>query len=209
MAKIDNPPSVNRVPRLWPGSTIVCIGLGPSLTAEDVELCRGRARVIAIKTAIELAPWADVLYSGEIRWWKHYGPSLTFQGLRYGIEPAASPWATVLKNTGFSGLEREPFGLRTGLNSGYQAINLAVHLGAARIVLLGYDMQDDGTRRHFFGQHPWASSSLLARFKPMFDGIVQPLKDAGVEILNASRRTALTCFPRMPIEDALREAVAA
>ena len=41
------------VPRLWPGSTIVCIGTGPSLVVEDVQACRGH-KVIAIKDAIDL-----------------------------------------------------------------------------------------------------------------------------------------------------------
>lgn len=194
---------MNAVPRLWPGATIVCLGLGPSLTQEDVDLCRGRARVIAVKTAVELAPWADVLYSGEIRWWKHYGPKLKFDGLKFAAEQAASPWATVLRMTGSTGLELNRTGLRTGLNSGYQAINLAVHLGAAKIVLLGYDLQKDGEKRHFFGNHPWPSSDLLKQFIPMYKGLVEPLKEQGIEIVNASRRTALECFPRQPLVEAL------
>src|SRR5690349_14752114 len=32
----------------WAGETVVCLATGPSLTAEDVASCRGKARVIAI-----------------------------------------------------------------------------------------------------------------------------------------------------------------
>jgi hypothetical protein len=197
------------VPKLWPGATIVCLGLGPSLTPEDVDACRGRARVIAIKDAVRLAPWADVLYSGEIRWWRHYGPTLTFEGLKFAIEKEAAKWATPLRNTGTTGLELDPTGLKTGLNSGYQAINLAVHLGAARIVLLGYDMKDEGGKRHFFGQHPWPSTSMVNAFRPKFEGLVAPLAQLGIAVVNASRRTALECFPRMAIDEALRHEAAA
>lgn len=196
-------PSPCPVPKLWPGETFVCLGLGPSLTQADVDQCRGRARIVAVKDAIRLAPWADVLYSGEIRWWKHYGPTLTFAGMRYGIESAARAWCTPLKNAGHTGLELHPSGLRTGKNSGYQAINLAVHLGAARIVLLGYDMQLEGGRSHFFGAHPWPSSTPWQDFRPMFDGLVDPLKSLGVSIVNASQRTALKAFPRMAIQEAV------
>lgn len=193
------------VPRLWPESTIVCVASGPSLLAEDVDYCRGRARVIAIKDAVRLAPWADVLYSGEIKWWKHYLASLTFEGHRYGID-VQQPVATVamLRNTGLTGLESAPSGLRTGKNSGYQAINLAVHLGASKIVLLGYDMQPAANRDHWFGSHPYESCRIPYRaFLDCFETIVQPLQAANITVVNASRTTALRLFPCVSIEEAL------
>jgi hypothetical protein len=201
-------PIVATVPRLWPGSTVVCLGSGPSLTLEDVDFCRGRARVIAVKDTIRLAPWADVLYSGEIKWWRHYGRTLAFDGLRYGIEAegmaalAPSVNVNVLKNTGFIGLETNPAGLRTGKNSGYQAINLAALLGAARIVLLGYDMQLDGSRPHFFGDHPYPRSNVFRDFIQLFETLIEPLKQLGIAIVNCSRATALTCFERCSLAEA-------
>ncbi|MEO8682074.1 MAG: hypothetical protein ABI665_23710, partial [Vicinamibacterales bacterium] len=193
-------PIAATVPNLWPGSTVVCLGSGPSLTPEDVDFCRGRARVIAVKDTIRLAPWADVLYSGEIKWWQHYGPTLAFDGLRYGIEcegmarVASSLNIGVLRNTGFIGLETDPSGLRTGKNSGYQAIGIARHLGARRIVLLGYDMQVAGSQPHFFGDHPYPRSNVFRDFVPLFETLLAPLKALGIAVVNCSRETALTCF---------------
>jgi hypothetical protein len=206
------PVILGSVPRLWPGATIVCIASGPSLIPEDVEYCRGKARVIVVKDGIRLAPWADVLYACGAdtgRWWPLNGPKLAdYPGLRFTLDPKAAPWATVLKNTGFSGLESQPNGLRTGKNSGYQAINLAVHLGAARIVLLGYDMQQGpkGEQR-WFGSHPWQTrgwAELGHAMVPMFDTLVEPLANAGITVVNATRRTALDCFPKVPLVRALR-----
>lgn len=196
------------VPRLWPGATVVCVGTGPSLTREDVDYCRDRAKVIAIKHAIEWAPWADAVYScGSDRgqWWQRHGDELAaYRGLRYTLDPAASRWASVLKNTGFTGLETEPHGLRTGKNSGYQAINLAAHLGAARIVLLGYDMGTDVTGRdHFFGAHWHGSRPPFEAFRELFETLVEPLRELGIQIMNASRETSLTAFPCVSIEEAL------
>jgi hypothetical protein len=202
------------VPRCFEGETVVCVGSGPSLTAEDLALVRGRARVIAIKNVIDLAPWADVLYSCDAdqnRWWSRNGDRLQdFAGLRFTLDPAAAKWATVLKNTGFAGLELDPSGLRTGKNSGYQAINVAVLLGAKRIVLLGYDMQPDATGRdHFFGAHPLKNRPPFAAFLPLYPTLVEPLKALGVQLVNASRVSALTCFPRVTLEQALSIEVAA
>jgi len=196
------------VPKMFPGETLVCLGSGPSLCDEDVAYCRGRARVIAVKDAVRLAPWADVLYGAGLdsgRWWARHGEALApFAGLRYTLDPLAARWATVLKFTGLSGLEMAPTGVRIGRNSGYQAINLAVHLGAAKIVLLGYDMQTGpGNNDHFFGNHPHGGRVPLQTFRPFFDSLVEPLKALNIAIVNASRKTALTCFQRAIIQEAL------
>lgn len=198
---------------LWPGATIVCIASGPSLTPADVDYCRGRARVLAVKDAIRLAPWADALYGAGADgggWWKRNGPAISwFEGPRFTLDPAAAAWATVLRDTGFTGLDTDPSGLKTGKNSGYQAINLAVHLGAARIVLLGYDLQEGaGGKQRWFGNHPWQTRSwfeLGPMVAPLFETLVAPLQALGVRVVNASRATRLTCFDRAPIDQALAE----
>jgi len=158
--------------------------------------------------AIRLAPWAEVLYGCDRKWWVAHPETAAFPGLKYSLEAVdGRPDVVPLANTGHQGLEREPTGLRTGKNSGYQAINLAVHLGAARILLLGFDMQADGDRTRWFGRHPYerARGPLppFAAFLPHFQTLVAPLQAAGVEVVNCSRRTALTAFPCVALEDAL------
>lgn len=193
-----------RVERLWPNSTIVCLATGPSLTAEDVEFCRGKSRVIAVNDAYSLAPWADVLYACDPAWWRWHQGVKDFGGQKWSIESSAwskrlrDAFADVkrLRNTGETGLESNPTGLRTGRNSGYQAVNMAVHLGALRIVLLGYDMKvaSDG-RRHFFGNHPEAAqNSPYPSFREHFKTLVDPITKAGVSVLNCTPGSALTCF---------------
>lgn len=199
------------VPRLWPGETFVCIGSGPSLTPEDVQACQWRARVIAVNDAYRLAPWADVLYACDAKWWRHHGP-LTMAGpaLRFSLEPGAGKWAHILRNTGVTGLETEPTGLRTGCNSGYQAINLAVHLGAKTIVLLGYDMGAHDSQDHWFGAHPWKQGSPpYHKFLEVFPSILPELSALGITLVNASRRSALTCVPCVSLAEALGALVSA
>lgn len=199
--------------KLWPNSTIVCIGSGPSLTPADVDAVRGRARVIVINTSVRLAPWADVLYAADQRWWEWHHGAMDFQGLKFSIHPSpsserwnqtlADSWrVTVLKNTGTNGLELNPACLKTGMNSGYQAIGLAVHLGARRIVLLGYDMQKGPKRnKRWHPDHQVNSGDPYHQWVRHFESMTEPLKALGIEVLNATRSTALTTFPRVSLED--------
>jgi hypothetical protein len=199
---------MNAVPRLWPDETVVVIASGPSLTQTDVDACRGH-RVIAVKDAVRLAPWADALYFAGVgvgSWWKTYAELIRgFAGLKFTLEPKAEALAPVLRNTGMLGIETDPTGLRHGRNSGYQSIGLAVHFGARRIVLLGFDMQRDATRRsHFFGEHAYDTvPSQYEMFTRCFESMIAPLAALGVEVLNATRQTALRCFPCVELAEAL------
>ncbi len=202
--------------RPWAGDTVAVIATGPSLTLADVDFCRSRARVICVKNAVQLAPWAEAVYACDARWWDWVEGLPNFRGLRFGMEDSRSaiqqaghdsrwPGVELLKNTGETGLELEPGGIRSGKNSGYQAINVAVHLGASRIVLLGYDMQHGpNSEHHFFGRHPWRQygGPAVDRFRPLFDTLVQPLADLGIPCVNATRRTALVCWPEVALEEA-------
>jgi hypothetical protein len=112
----------------------------------------------------------------------------------------------VLRNTGDEGLETVPTGVRTGRNTGAAAINLAVHFGAARVLLLGYDMAVTNERHsHWFGAHPIGlrGGSPYKLFREMFATMVAPLRALDVQVINCSRHTALTCFPRMPLREVL------
>lgn len=102
----------------------------------------------------------------------------------------------------------EPDGLATGRNSGYQAINLAILTGATRILLLGYDMQGECRQMHWFGDHPQKTSpGTVAGFVRGYNALAKQLPP-GVEIINCSADTALTCFPRAAIESVLPDPAA-
>jgi hypothetical protein len=218
------------VPRIWPLATVVILGGGPSLSAEQVaavqqaRAARADVHVIAINEAYKLAPWADVLYfsdEGRFFAWNRDLPEFkAFRGLKvaidgyrvpqtYGNDPAIK----VLRNLGDGpGLCELRDGLHTGRNSGFQAINLAVHLGASRIVLLGFDMKPaaDG-RTQWHRNYPYADpADVYARVMlPHFPTLVDPLRRLGVEVINATPGSALTCFPRGELADVLKARAAA
>lgn len=204
-------PPVSPVPQLWPGSTVVCIGTGPSLTPADVDVCRGKARVIVINDAYQIALWADVLYAADAKWWGWHKGAPSFEGLKFSLQAAAAkfPGVHVLENAGRDGLSLNANRLATGYNSGYQAINLAVHLGASRIVLLGYDMgRPRNGPSHYFGEHRDKSQPPYGHCLKAFQTLPAPLAALGVDVVNCSRQTALTCFRRAPLESVLMERAA-
>ncbi len=162
--------------------------------------------------AWRLAPWADVLYACDGRWWDakrplegQTSPRLQVSQdqdacVRYGL--------TYVASMGGAGLCRTPGVLHQGLNSGYQAMNLAYHLGATRMALLGYDMQRTGGRSHWFGDHPAGLQvpSPYLEFAARFPALADDLRSEGVQVINCSRETALACFPRATIQSILGDA---
>jgi hypothetical protein len=197
---------------IWAGETAVILGTGPSLTPEDVARVRGRARVIAVNDAYRLAPWADALYASDARWWAWHGGVPSFSGQKIALARTAYPAVGVLRNTGESGLETDRRdGVRTGKNSVYQAMGVAVHCGVTRIVLLGVDMMCAPDRRsHFFGEHRNKTRPPFDRCLDLFETIAAPLVAAGVSVVNCTRRTALRAFPCQTLESVFpaQEAVA-
>ncbi len=208
------------MPPLWRGETCFIVAGGPSLRDVECGVLEGR-RVIAINDAYRLCPFAGILYFCDTKWYRWHANDPEFRdvaGTKVRLAPlAAEPDLPepikILRNDDRhgspGGLCEEPDGLRTGRNSGYQCINLAVHLGCKRIVLLGYDMKmaADGAS-HWFGDHPVPTRANTYReaMLPHFASLVDPLKARGVEVINATRGSAIDCFPAADLADLLEPA---
>lgn len=103
-----------------------------------------------------------------------------------------------------AGISAHQDSIRTGQNSGHQAMALAHWFGAARIVMLGYDMARSGGRSHWHGDHPRTlNNGDPLRWHAGMATLAEALRRAGVEVVNASRHTALECYPRQPLDRAL------
>lgn len=166
---------------------------------------RGKARIIAVNTSYKMAPFCDLIYACDARWWQWQKGVPEFTGLKYSLQRRAERWpgVTALRIGTHDGLSLDPTTLNTGKNSGQQAVNLAVHLGAKRIILLGYDMQKGKHgEHHWHKEHPSRTPDLYRKFLRYFSTIEEPLKQLGVEVINCSRRSALDIFPRMSLEQA-------
>jgi len=202
----------------WQARPCVIVASGPSLTEHDVAHVRiarmlDLCRVIVVNDNWHRVRQADVLYGADHRWWERYhdiarvriGGERWTQSCRAGIEFGLRYILTINQ----PGLSRDPARLHAGANSGYQAINLAYHFGARRILLLGYDLQRTRGKAHWFGDHPTTGPNPLPqpdnwhKIAPKFDALAADLESEGVEVRNCSPHTALRCFPRSSICEAL------
>ena len=199
------------IPRLWEGQTVCIIAGGESASEEaSLEKIRGKAKVIAVNNAFRLAPWADLLYACDAKWWDEYRDPQ--DGLAAWTETRIPIKVSLTATIGevhrlpydadAPGLSLDPLRLHTiGGNGGGQAMNLAVLMGASRIVLIGFDMQGE----HWHGRHPHPLTNPGAdNFEKWIDAIGKTAPDlakVGVEVINASRRTALNCFARRDLAE--------
>lgn len=152
------------------------------------------------------------MYACDITWWRHHFPRIAtaFAGELWTVSEAARDHYGLrwIYGQEGGGLSPDPSYIHTGMNSGYQALGLAALFGARRIVLLGFDFcVGPGGRRHWHGDHPKtlgnAPPNNYGRWIRAMDALAADLKRAGVEVINASRKTALKCFPRRDLSEAL------
>lgn len=106
------------------------------------------------------------------------------------------------------GLSDDPMKTHGGGNSGFQACNLAVLLGAKRLVLLGFDMRTgENGESHWHGHHPAGlnnpGQSNFNGWIAHFSGAVQDFRQMGVEVINCTPGSALRCFPMARLEETL------
>ena len=187
-------------PPAWKGRTIVCIASGPSLTMEDCDLVRQSGLpVIVTNTTFRLCPWADALFAFDVKWWAEYHEEVhrIFGGLKYTYSNAAIKYgAQSVINEGW---------FQSFSNSGACAIALGIASGASKIILLGYDCQKTNGKTHWHGDHPehLSNAATLKKWPAQFSNVGIAAKIKAVQIINASRETALTCFERARLEDVL------
>lgn len=106
-----------------------------------------------------------------------------------------------------SGLSEEKGWIAYGHSSGFQALGLAVQYGADEIYLCGFDMRYDGDRHYFSGlsEENGEYPESLRKYSE-FDGLIAcyetiPANNPNLKIYNATKGSALTCFPFANLAD--------
>ena len=195
-------------PRLFSDQTVFLVASGPSLRSVDVSALKPFP-TIAVNLTFKLCPWAPVMYWTDFRFWTWYRAEIDeFKGSIFSACPQdvrMGERGVRLKLSGSEGLDPDARKLRHGNNSGYAAINLALHFGAKRIVLVGYDMkQGDDGELHWHQDHPSKTkphvfASMIANYKTL----PRSLRDhfPHTIIVNATEGSALDMFPRATLGD--------
>jgi hypothetical protein len=163
-----------------------------------------------------------VLYAADLLWWRRNLPALlAFGGLlacpvdaaavdpRIKVAPLA--WRNFASREASMQMEFGPAGeIGHGGHSGFQAINLAVHFGATRIALLGFDLHvAPRGPLHHYGEHPAPlrnpTPRLLAEWAKTLDRQAPALAAHGIELVNATPHSVLTAFPKMNVQEVVEK----
>jgi hypothetical protein len=231
------------VPQIWKGGDCWIIGGGPSLIQqfkipEDVvEGVRKNKlplsayspymkaihdkHVIGVNQAFRLGDWVDVMMFGDFKFYPKYRDELLkypgikvtchnrFENEKFGDNVKCVP----RNNKKGEGLTWKGGQVSWNKNTGAAAINLAVHFGAKRIFLLGFDMQCINGHQHFHNLYFNKQQERSRRDRNVhpfgrhlrgFPKIAQDAKKMGVEIINVSTQSAIMCFPRVTLQEALK-----
>lgn len=178
-------------------NTFAIIGSAPSLTQAEIDYIKDKdAIVIAINDNYLRAPWAEYLYFCDAQWYQWHKDREELAEFKGQIATISDIAVDMNFTRGQAeGLSDDPQILNTGKNSAHQAVNLAKHLGADRILLLGVDMRPSG---HWHGGHPIKTpDSVYQKMLPYWNTI------EGMEIINCSMTSAIQCFPKVCVFDAI------
>ena len=158
-------------------------------------------------------PCAELLYACDASWWHFHRGARAFKGERWSTHESTrrNNKAEVAKLFGVrlveggegEGFSSNPDLIHYGGNSGFQAVGLALLMGARRVALAGFDMHG----AHFFGKHPAGlrNTGSFSGFIKCFERAALALP-ANLSIVNCTPGSALRCFPFGSLEDEIRKA---
>lgn len=195
-----------KVSKLWPGATVFILGGGPSLSQVDLAPLQ-HEHVIGVNDAFKLGAWVDICWWGDCRWgiW-NLDELLKYQGLNVSCTRCncQHPKTLQVRRKEGSGISMNPEEVFWNKSSGASAINLAYHLGASKVVLLGFDMKVNERNEHNWHQnhraHP-RPSAYQERFLPPFIKIKEDADKLGLDIVNATVDSELKVFPMVKLKE--------
>ena len=180
--------------------------------------------VIGVNNAYQIGNWIDVLFFGDAGWYLTHRHALAhWQGIKVTCcHRFCKRSAREMEGIKYVARDKEhrhgistvPSAVSWNGNSGAAAINLAIHFGVKRIVLLGFDMNFDSNKMsHWHGSHKdpkeRKSPKIKKRIPPFnrhlrcFPILADEARKLGVNIVNASLESAITQFKKVTVKDAL------
>lgn len=179
-----------------------------------------KKHVIGVNVAYKLGNWIDMVFFGDSGFFLTHRYGLAeFGGLKVSCHHTVNAVPHQLdaikyipkdnnKNRGISDKKDR---ICWNGNSGGAAINLAVHTGAKRIILLGFDMKLVEDRKHWHKEY--INSGRTRKDDNMhlpfhrhligFPHIANDARRLGVEIFNASPESAIEDFPKVAVKELL------
>lgn len=156
-----------------------------------------------------------MLYACDGDWWKYRAGVPEFHGMKITADKFVLKHFPDLRlvqcRKGDSRIILQRGMVGWGGNSGFHALNMAVQWGARAVVLLGFDMQaartKNGTSPHWHGHHAGGLNNPtemnFRSWRAKLGAVAPFIASLGVEVINATDNSALTCFRRATIDEAL------
>ena len=202
----------------WKGATVVILGGGPSLQDHHfsyLEAKRHEFKTLATNRAYRRAPWADLLHCCDNWFWSNHRKSQVVDGVTYppahlfaGVKTTAQSMPTEIPPDLVIQLPMVPRPSRPfqdparpihfGWDTMYQAEQLAVVLGAVRLILLGLDGKDNGNWHEGYGHRKttnWERMNTTRRY------LADVFMHKEVEVWNCSEGSAIRAYPLGKLED--------
>jgi hypothetical protein len=221
---------VKEFPQLFVDDTVILVGGGPSTPWREIKeglFEHTPKTIVGVNRAVLLGPRAtDIHFFGDAR---HYWGLPGRHRCKDHVDNFEGPiWTTnqkwpcdrsmvgvkginLVKCIKKKGLCKEPDRICFNSSSGGAAIDLVAHMGAKRILLVGYDMQATGGRRSWYEEAFEGTDLGWQKNKPqMYRHFLRAMeciaKDAAamdVEILDTAKGGAMKLFPKVKLEDEL------
>ena len=186
--------------------TVIICGTGPSITPEQISKVK-HLKKFGANRAFEFD--LDVLHGCNYQFWDYYWPEIknlrcdkwtTRPNLKYeGLNYIEERW--------IDGLSTDKSYIAAHHGTGPQLINIALHYGAKKMLLIGWDMRHSG-KRHYFGEYPKVMQHTTKNLGPDGEliGLIKEMEtinasDYGIEIINCTPGSALKHFPMGDLED--------
>lgn len=194
--------------RSWQGITVAVMASGPSSSPQARHLLSAAGvPVIATNNTGKLG--CDLLYAADVSWWMHEDNLWALSAEAVLVTASVSvPFRKVnkIEVTGLHGYDPVVGQIRTGANSGYQAIHLAIQSGASKVLVLGVDMTlKHGV--HWHGPHKNGLSNPSERFfqrcLPMFSALRKAADEREIDVVNCSPLSAVDAFRKSTVEKEL------
>ena len=183
-----------------------CIVAAPGPSLDEEALKDTGYPLLAVGDAYRVLPWADAMYACDNRWWlEQYDGSFKSE-IWSGHEVQGNDKTEAYEKWGMRLVEGrhgntfslDPSFIHYGSNSGFQAINLAIHFGCTYIILAGYNMGGPNKCRDGIN----GSNGSYGGFIPNFVNAAKHLPGY-IRIVNTTPNSALECFEKMDLQDAL------
>ena len=225
-----------QVSKIWPDQDVFILGGGPSIPQqfnipqEIINKVRSKEisasiysdymkqihdkNVIGINAAFMFGNWIDILFFGDIDFYRCYTDQLkNFTNLKltcreeldeYNNQPYEDIYVIPKNENKRKGISDDPASISWNLNSGSASISIAANAGAKRIILLGFDMNPIPNNQHWWHRlYQYQDPPQFNRHIQGFEQIKQDADKRGIEILNASPDSAITQFKKINLQDIL------